>query len=65
MFYILCRILNQKEGTVFKRNISHLFYSKENDWGFSNVMTWNEVLDPENGYIKVFIIIPSTLTVPL
>jgi hypothetical protein len=38
---------------VFKRNISHLFYSKENDWGFSHFMTWNEVLDPEKGYIKV------------
>ena len=29
-----------------------MFYSKENDWGFSHYMTWNEVLDPEKGYIK-------------
>lgn len=46
------RILNQRDGTVFKRNISHLFYSKENDWGFSHFMTWNEVLDPEKGFLK-------------
>ena len=32
--------------------ITHLFYSKENDWGFSHFMTWNEVLDEERGYIK-------------
>lgn len=36
----------------FSRRIQHLFYSKENDWGFSHFMTWNEVLDPEKGYIK-------------
>jgi len=55
------RILTQREGKDregkdykdFKRTISHLFYSKENDWGFSHFLTWNEVLDPEKGYIKV------------
>ncbi|VEN46233.1 unnamed protein product [Callosobruchus maculatus] len=36
----------------FNRKIHHLFYSKENDWGFSHFMTWNDVLDPEKGYIK-------------
>lgn len=29
-----------------------LFNSKENDWGFSHFMAWNDVLDPEKGYIK-------------
>lgn len=28
------------------------FYSKENDWGFSHFMSWNDVLDPEKGYVK-------------
>ena len=32
--------------------IQHLFYSKENDWGFSHFLSWNDVLDPEKGYIK-------------
>lgn len=27
-------------------------FSKENDWGFSHFMSWNDVLDPEKGYIK-------------
>jgi len=46
------RLYNQKDGTLFKRNISHLFYSKENDWGFSHFMNWADVLDPEKGFIK-------------
>lgn len=36
----------------FSRKIQHLFYSKENDWGFSHFMAWNDVLDAEKGYIK-------------
>uniref|UniRef100_T1J1R9 Ubiquitin carboxyl-terminal hydrolase 7 n=1 Tax=Strigamia maritima TaxID=126957 RepID=T1J1R9_STRMM len=47
------RLLSQKEGTEpFVRKIQHLFYSKENDWGFSHFMAWNEVLDAEKGFIK-------------
>ncbi|KAF4524831.1 hypothetical protein B566_EDAN014313 [Ephemera danica] len=47
------RLLSQRdEGEHFTRNIKHLFYSKENDWGFSHFMSWNDVLDPEKGYIK-------------
>jgi len=46
------RMFNQKDNSTFKRNITHLFYSKENDWGFSHYMSWNEVLDPEKGYVK-------------
>ena len=37
---------------IFRRKISHLFYSKENDWGFSHFMQWTEVTDPEKGFIK-------------
>ncbi len=32
--------------------IQHLFYTKENDWGFSHFMTWEDILDPEKGFIK-------------
>ena len=47
------RLLSVKEGQEnFSRKIHHLFYSKENDWGFSHFMAWNDVLDPEKGYIK-------------
>lgn len=47
------RLLNHKEGgEPFTRRIQHLFFSKENDWGFSHFMTLNDVMDPEKGYIK-------------
>lgn len=36
----------------FVRQIKHLFYSKENDWGFSHFMNWHEILEPERGYIQ-------------
>ena len=36
----------------FLAEIQHLFYSKENDWGFSHFMSWQDVLDPEKGFIK-------------
>ncbi|XP_022916946.1 ubiquitin carboxyl-terminal hydrolase 7 isoform X1 [Onthophagus taurus] len=42
----------RQEVESFSRKIQHLFYSKENDWGFSHFMSWNDVLDPEKGYIK-------------
>jgi len=46
------RLINQREGTKFSRKIGHMFYSKENDWGFSHYMGWNDVQDLEKGYIK-------------
>ncbi|XP_018335217.1 ubiquitin carboxyl-terminal hydrolase 7 isoform X2 [Agrilus planipennis] len=47
------RLLSVKPGVdPFTRKIQHLFYSKENDWGFSHFMSWNDVLDPEKGFIK-------------
>ncbi|KAH7944113.1 hypothetical protein HPB52_015798 [Rhipicephalus sanguineus] len=46
------RLISQKEGVEnFVRKIQHLFYGKENDWGFSHFMTWSDVLDPEKGFI--------------
>jgi ubiquitin carboxyl-terminal hydrolase 7 len=47
------RIINQKDPKDnFVRKISHLFYSKENDWGFAHYMNWSDVVDPEKGFIK-------------
>jgi ubiquitin carboxyl-terminal hydrolase 7 len=39
----------KKDGTPFVRKIKHTFYSKENDWGFSNFMSWNEIF--EKGFV--------------
>ncbi|XP_064631404.1 ubiquitin carboxyl-terminal hydrolase 7-like isoform X2 [Lineus longissimus] len=45
------KILKYKpDGESFVRRIQHLFYSKENDWGFSHFIPWSDLLDPERGY---------------
>lgn len=47
------RLLSIKPGVEdCVRKISHLFYVKENDWGFSSFIPWNEVLDEQRGFIK-------------
>ncbi|XP_071107818.1 ubiquitin carboxyl-terminal hydrolase 7-like [Haliotis cracherodii] len=47
------RILSQKpDGEPFTRKIQHLFYCKENDWGFSHFISWAELLDPDKGFVK-------------
>lgn len=47
------RLLSFKpDQEPFVRQIKHLFYSKENDWGFSHFMAWNDFTDPEKGYIQ-------------
>ena len=38
--------------TLCFAEIHHLFYLKENDWGFSHFMQLSDVLDPAKGYIK-------------
>lgn len=36
------KIINYKDDEKsFSRRISHLFFHKENDWGFSNFMSWS------------------------
>ena len=46
------RVRSHNKEKDFSRKISHLFYAKENDWGFSHYMSWNEVVDPEKGFVK-------------
>lgn len=47
------RMIPQKEGVEpLVRKISHIFYAKENDWGFSHFQAWSDILDPEKGWIK-------------
>jgi len=29
-----------------------LFYPKENDWGFSFFMSWEDIIDEAKGFIK-------------
>jgi ubiquitin carboxyl-terminal hydrolase 7 len=32
--------------------ISHIFHSKENDWGYSNFVDWSALTDPNKAFIK-------------
>uniref|UniRef100_A0A672L963 Ubiquitin carboxyl-terminal hydrolase 7 n=1 Tax=Sinocyclocheilus grahami TaxID=75366 RepID=A0A672L963_SINGR len=48
----MLKIINYKDDEKsFSRRISHLFFHKENDWGFSNFMSWSDVTDPERGFV--------------
>ncbi|XP_015373562.1 PREDICTED: ubiquitin carboxyl-terminal hydrolase 7-like [Diuraphis noxia] len=48
----LC-VISQKEGiSNVKRKIQHLFNPKENDYGFSFFMSWEDITDEAKGYIK-------------
>ncbi|CAJ0920178.1 unnamed protein product, partial [Mesorhabditis belari] len=47
------RLLAQKRGNQnFVRKTTHIYNSKENDWGYSCFMTWAEIIDESQGYIK-------------
>uniref|UniRef100_A0A183CLF0 MATH domain-containing protein n=1 Tax=Globodera pallida TaxID=36090 RepID=A0A183CLF0_GLOPA len=45
------QIVSQMEGKADHiRKISHIFDSKENDWGFAQFMTFKTMMDPKNGW---------------
>ncbi|PIO70657.1 MATH domain protein [Teladorsagia circumcincta] len=47
------RLIAQKSGVQnFVRKTTHVYSAKENDWGYSCFMTWADVLDESQGYIK-------------
>lgn len=45
------RLVSFRPEPSFVRKIKHLFYSKENDWGFSHFMSWSEIVDPDKGFV--------------
>ncbi|XP_025409585.1 ubiquitin carboxyl-terminal hydrolase 7 isoform X2 [Sipha flava] len=52
------RVISQKEGIAnIERKIQHLFYPKENDWGFSFFMSWDDIIDETKGFIKNDVVI--------
>ncbi|KAL5018785.1 hypothetical protein ScPMuIL_004507 [Solemya velum] len=47
------RILTWKsDGEPFIRKIQHLFYIKENDWGYSHFISWQDLFDSDKGFVK-------------
>ncbi len=52
--HAVLRLISQKEGAVnYERKINHLFYPKENDWGYSCFMMW-DVRDRFHQYITAY-----------
>uniref|UniRef100_A0A914C2I6 MATH domain-containing protein n=1 Tax=Acrobeloides nanus TaxID=290746 RepID=A0A914C2I6_9BILA len=47
------RLMSQKPGVPnFTRKTNHVYTAKENDWGYSCFMTWADILDESQGFIK-------------
>ncbi|XP_071172820.1 E3 ubiquitin-protein ligase TRIM45-like [Mytilus edulis] len=46
------RILKHDESQPYQRKIQHVFCSKENDWGYSNFISWKDLMEPNNGYVN-------------
>jgi ubiquitin carboxyl-terminal hydrolase 7 len=45
------RLLHQTDPTKnFVKTIHHIFYNRENDWGYAPFITIKELMDPEKGY---------------
>lgn len=52
------RVCPQREGIEPNvRKISHTFHSKENDWGYSQFIQCETLLDENNGFIKVIVVV--------
>lgn len=44
--------LKNHKGEDFTRRITHVFFAKENDWGYSSFVPWNDIIDSGKGYNK-------------
>ncbi|XP_071963374.1 ubiquitin carboxyl-terminal hydrolase 7-like [Antedon mediterranea] len=41
----------KKDKEDHVKRITHVFYNKENDWGFGHFISWTDLLDPERGFV--------------
>ncbi|XP_033118944.1 ubiquitin carboxyl-terminal hydrolase 7-like [Anneissia japonica] len=42
---------HKKDKEDHVKRITHVFYNKENDWGFGHFISWQDLLDPERGFV--------------
>eukprot|EP00731_Ephydatia_muelleri_P029201 Em0020g845a len=46
-------LVNQNDSKKsYHRDISHWFCARENDWGYSNLISWKDIMDPAKGFLK-------------
>ncbi|CAK1596000.1 unnamed protein product [Parnassius mnemosyne] len=47
------KLLSYKpDGEHLCRKIHHMYHSKEDDWGFAHFISWTDLMDSENGFVK-------------
>lgn len=46
------RLLSFKHQDVYVRKTRHLFHNDEYNWGFPSFITWEDVVNPDKGYIQ-------------
>lgn len=44
--------LRNHKGDDFTRKITHVYFGKENDWGYSSFVPWADIIDSNKGYNK-------------
>ncbi|XP_039754085.1 ubiquitin carboxyl-terminal hydrolase 7-like isoform X2 [Pararge aegeria] len=47
------KLLSHKpDGEHLCRKLHHMYHSKEDDWGFAHFISWQDLVNPDNGYIE-------------
>ncbi|CAG9584457.1 unnamed protein product [Danaus chrysippus] len=47
------KLLSHKsDGEHLCRKLHHMYHSKEDDWGFAHFISWKDLIDPDNGFVK-------------
>ncbi|XP_035662104.1 E3 ubiquitin-protein ligase TRIM37-like [Branchiostoma floridae] len=50
---VVMRLIPQKDGVqTYERKYEVVFYNKGNSWGYAGFFPWDELCDPQKGYIK-------------
>ncbi|XP_050346295.1 ubiquitin carboxyl-terminal hydrolase 7-like isoform X1 [Nymphalis io] len=47
------KLLSHKpDGEHLCRKLHHMYHCKEDDWGFAHFISWKNLIDPDNGFVK-------------
>ncbi|XP_038212055.1 ubiquitin carboxyl-terminal hydrolase 7-like [Zerene cesonia] len=47
------KLLSYKpDGEHLCRKLHHMYHCKEDDWGFAHFISWKDLMDPDNGFVK-------------
>ncbi|CAK1547100.1 unnamed protein product [Leptosia nina] len=47
------KLLSYKpDGEHICRKLHHMYHCKEDDWGFAHFLSWKDLMDEENGFVK-------------